>query len=874
MTRPLSTILSASLLLGCPGPDGTSDDTGGGTIDTEPHYDEGCITVDGGGGYAHLQDAITVAAEGSVIALCAGTWDESVTVDKAVTIEGVSGTLLVGQGTDPALRISAGATISDLAIQSTYSGIVVDGANGATIRSVQFDAPAYWGLQATNAIGTTVVDVLVSAPGGGGVQISGGSATLENLTVDFPSGFGVQVINGADVFLSGSVVNGVILTSEDVTDGFGIEVVDASLTTDANTVDAPGGMGIYAENAVLDLNGDTLIGAAFLGVYAVDTTVQMSGVSILESDLQGAYIVGPSFQGDGLTIATTPADSCSITYDQWGGNNNGPWCGGLLVVADGIQLTNSQVSGSNNYGVYLQGNNDLTAPILVEGLTISDTGRWGLNLYQPNATITGLTLTSLREPEMDQPCQDTQYIYLDRSVGVLVQGGNLDLGASNISANSGWGVSNVQGQVTIHDSTFDTNACSSVLNYQGATGLTGNTFSGAWAQGNIWDYQGATIVDGNHFVNNHTTYYGSYESDGHLYSYNYTGAGQDIYGYSSSSLEVSNNVFEDGDRGVSLYLSSAEVFGNSWTGYDGPILYSYQSAATFTDNSVDDFGGYLGFNYYGSLEYRDVTAGTQRDTMVDYQSYEDGVLVSEFSYSTASSAFYSYTSSDYPASITLDGVSIDSAPYGLIQSYDTDLEFYDVSVGSAGTAYGSTLLTANWQSVSPVVTMDGVSANQLGGPGIYLYNSTTYPSYVDMSGIVFESVSGTAVASYYLSDWTISDSVFGDVGDYGVYAVTNSTTPGTATLDEVSVSGASTRGYFLQGGTAVMSASMGTTSGSGLELFGVDASVDGNQFVSNNEYGMVCRGTTLTSCTGNDLSGNLAGAHSGCDDACGTSTAR
>ena len=80
-------------LLGCSGTtekDGSNDDTDtSGNID-DPVYDPGCITVDGGGGYAKLADAVTVASEGAIIELCDGTYEESVVVEKSVTIRGAS----------------------------------------------------------------------------------------------------------------------------------------------------------------------------------------------------------------------------------------------------------------------------------------------------------------------------------------------------------------------------------------------------------------------------------------------------------------------------------------------------------------------------------------------------------------------------------------------------------------------------------------------------------------------------------------------------------------------------------------------------------------------------------------------------------------
>ncbi|HNH46953.1 MAG TPA: hypothetical protein PKY30_07945 [Myxococcota bacterium] len=56
----------------------------------------------------------------------------------------------------------------------------------------------------------------------------------------------------------------------------------------------------------------------------------------------------------------------------------------------------------------------------------------------------------------------------------------------------------------------------------------------------------------------------------------------------------------------------------------------------------------------------------------------------------------------------------------------------------------------------------------------------------------------------------------------------------------------------------------------GLSITGGAAEVSNNDFSDNSGYGMVCTSVSLTTCNTNDLSNNTMGAHSGCDDACGS----
>jgi hypothetical protein len=60
---------------------GTTTDSG----DTQPQYDEGCILVDGAGGYKWLEDAMEIADEGSTITLCEGELALSIEIDSSIT---------------------------------------------------------------------------------------------------------------------------------------------------------------------------------------------------------------------------------------------------------------------------------------------------------------------------------------------------------------------------------------------------------------------------------------------------------------------------------------------------------------------------------------------------------------------------------------------------------------------------------------------------------------------------------------------------------------------------------------------------------------------------------------------------------------------
>ena len=81
------------------------------TAEPGPDYEDGCILVDGSGGYAWIKDAIEVANEGSTIELCpTALHEETVVVDKGVHI--------VGPGSD---QFILNAALNDNAITISSS---------------------------------------------------------------------------------------------------------------------------------------------------------------------------------------------------------------------------------------------------------------------------------------------------------------------------------------------------------------------------------------------------------------------------------------------------------------------------------------------------------------------------------------------------------------------------------------------------------------------------------------------------------------------------------------------------------------------------------------------------------------------------------
>ena len=137
----------SSILFACDPQKGndTSDtnDTGSPTdTQLDPNdYESGCFVVDGGNGFAKLNDAMLFVNTGSTIELnnCESTHEEAVVIEKSVTIIGPSSDLftLIAPTNEHAFTIQAAdVTISGLSIRSTRSGIFTKDATNIILEDI------------------------------------------------------------------------------------------------------------------------------------------------------------------------------------------------------------------------------------------------------------------------------------------------------------------------------------------------------------------------------------------------------------------------------------------------------------------------------------------------------------------------------------------------------------------------------------------------------------------------------------------------------------------------------------------------------------------------------------------------------------------
>lgn len=960
-------LLPLPLLLACPpAKDGTdsggdSGDTGGG----DGVIEEGCITIDGDGGYGEIDDAVGLADEGSTIALCAGTYNEAVVLNKAVNLVGVEGAYISPPSNEVAITITASdVTVSDLELDSTRTGIDIADVTGVTLSGLTVNETGGWAVTSADSE-VTITDSSFALAAAGAIEVAGGSATLSGLTISDVSSYAVSA-DGAEVSLSDSTISLVAALGDE--DGVGVYATNSTITSSGNVYDSLDFAAYFVDTSSFTVSGDSVTDAAFGGII-YDGAIDISGLTLQGAIYQGLFLVNSTSDPISLSDSTISVDAGAgydVPYKSWGTDT---YIGGALLIQGAeTSLTNVATSGYETFGIVVFGLED-GAPLTMDGVTVTDAGRRGILLSGVDATIANSSVTGLREPEI---AEDEQCYYVEYSAAIYNSGATIALDNVTLSDNDGWGVSNLYGTVSADGSTFSENSCAGIINYGGLLEVDSSAYTGGAYHGAVVDYSGVSSVTNSSFTGCLWDEYSySYEYDGVTYEQITYGYGYDIQGNGSIQFTLIGNTFEGGEDSVYLYGGLGEITGNTWSGYDGTVLSlgGDGSGDTFvvTSNTADDIGGGLVSSSYAEVEVSDFTVGTTRDGTYGYASYADGVL--QYSY-TGTTTSYLFTTSGYyyddgtsvteqPGSLSLTDVTVGSANSTVLYAYEASLDVENLSVdeftgdyayavylynysmatdtemagvtfpdgayygiyaynysGQGGTialdgfdigsttyysiyAYGLSELTVSDATfgtsgstaitsvglfdysgildLETVVTLEDVSLTGAGGDGVALTGGS-----LEATGLAFSGVSGDHISSYAASAISVTDSTFegGQTGlsvedsqsiydsSLGQYLEVDANT--VTTLSGVSISDPSSSGVFQAGGALIMSGcTVSGATGSGLVLNDVNADVQGNSLTANDEYGMVCVDGSLAACATNDLSSNVLGTHSGCDDACG-----
>ena len=313
------------------------------------------------GAYRTINEALAVADDGDTIIVEAGTYNENVTINKSVILQGGTGVLLQGSGSGNGFLIqAANITISGFEITNFAIGIRTYGGpsnfGNLTISNVNINNNTQNGvLIVYDTFGTvTIEDCQINSNSQNGIGISN-DAVITELTIENST-------------ISSNGNHGFYLASSDTV----VKKFTSTNVTFANNH----WEGFYVINATLEnasIQGG-LIGDNELGVLLRSSTVSdftMSGVTV-RNNKKGAGVRAESGTVDGFTIENCKFDNNIWEHVDLGYQTNsltiskvnitgntftpGDWCS--------IYVNSTAVFGDNDIEIHL---NDFVS------------GQWGVN---------------------------------------------------------------------------------------------------------------------------------------------------------------------------------------------------------------------------------------------------------------------------------------------------------------------------------------------------------------------------------------------------------------------------------------------------------------------------------------------------------------
>lgn len=222
------------------------------------------VAQDGTGEFATIGEAVATAIEGESVLIRAGTYDESVIVDKGITITGEgdrAGVVVAPSAGTAAFTFSgSGATLSNLTLRGTSAPVVIVG-GAPTLEGLFFDAVggvALDGVSAAAAIDVSggsaaVIRANIVTGGAIGVRVADGTPILEANDVSGTTTAGIQVDGGAPVVTSNNVHDNL---------GSGVAILAGAATLSANAVSANTTGLLLGTGATPTLTGNTICGNA------------------------------------------------------------------------------------------------------------------------------------------------------------------------------------------------------------------------------------------------------------------------------------------------------------------------------------------------------------------------------------------------------------------------------------------------------------------------------------------------------------------------------------------------------------------------------------------------------------------------------------
>jgi hypothetical protein len=320
--------------------------------------------------FARINEAIAAASPGAVIAVAAGTYDEDVTIDKAVRIVGSCPTAVTIRGVlagedRGAVVITASASLERVSVTGPAAGVVVTGAKGVVIDSTRVFA-ALNGIRIRKGADAIVRRTVVDGARQFGIVVSGAVGRVERSHVHGTKeeivSIGVRVNPDPVSLAPGEViVVGSLLEKNEYANAEAVSskmTIEGSVLRDGVPVAGKYGVGVMAarnmtvkQPADLTVRGSIVEGNSYIGIVATDSKLLVEGSVIRNTKLEAKdkkYGRGIVVQGNVTAVEARVSGSVIEANQETGIDVNGD----AKMVVTGSIVRDTKANGETGTGVF------------------------------------------------------------------------------------------------------------------------------------------------------------------------------------------------------------------------------------------------------------------------------------------------------------------------------------------------------------------------------------------------------------------------------------------------------------------------------------------------------------------------------------------
>jgi len=385
--------------------DGTGDD------DDSVIEETGNVQILGGGRFETIQDAVDAAPDGSTITVGAGCYDESLVIDKPITLQGTDRAQVVITGGGDGSAVAIESVIGRVLLQDMT--VFVPHTEAGTIRGIRMGASTdvvLTGLDVTferDILGADsdpdpCVRVFEGAGTGAcdrgaiGIEISSSNLAVDDsqiICVGMESdngGTGILAQSGSTLEVHDTVINGM--------GSFGIRTIGSGVTAtglDISAISRPAsavngeadGSGIYVENSTdpVVIEDSVFNNGSAMAIWTESPRITMTNTT-LTAFAYGVYLPGDNASANGRQVTIAGSDFTGIFNE------------GVLAAAN-VAISASTFAGSAQGGIRAVGS---ATTHEVSGNTFTDLTVRAAGFYGSNAdgnvtllTFTGNTITNV-----------------------------------------------------------------------------------------------------------------------------------------------------------------------------------------------------------------------------------------------------------------------------------------------------------------------------------------------------------------------------------------------------------------------------------------------------------------------------------------------